>query len=491
MKFSKIFQTLFRFKTLILSLSSCCSVRQSRLLGTSQELHSWVYPANHDVLIPVLLPIHEEGSNPLECGRKINPIAIQTLEALIWTIDEINNKSKLISGVTIGTIVLDTCSSTLKTAERISELFNGEQKKDYIDSIISFITTTVEDHETAVSMLAPMNITTISIEQVNTLLGKEHFNYQIPVPISVTAQSVVTLLSHHHWNFVSLVTSPDEKYIEGADYFRQFAKQHGLCIADDIILPDSSVTGEFRYRSFDGVIRKLKIAKDRGATFIVQWTSISDTHDLLAATKRAVGAGFISVNELKWIGTDSWGNNLDVIKGFEDESKGAIIVAPTFSDTRDFVLHYTTLNFNSRITNPWMEQLFGQLIESCQDGSPDCQILQKEGAPALKYIKTSKVPNVIQATWSVASALKRLHDFVCKDEAGLCSELYHRQDLKYLLNHYIQYTPAPTPDSNLNTFHFTEEGFGNSPVFTWNLKVISNRLKYHRVSLFMSIQNVI
>ncbi|KAG1661660.1 Metabotropic glutamate receptor [Nymphon striatum] len=458
----------------------CVSVRQSRLLGTSEELHSWIYPTDHDVLIPVLLPIHEEGANPLECGKKINPIAIQTLEALIWTIDEINNKSNIIPGVKIGTIVLDTCSSTLKTAERISEVFNSEQKKEYIDSILAFITTTSEDHETAVSMLAPMNITTISIEEVHTLLGKDHFNYQIPVPVSVTAQAVVSLLNEHHWTFVSLITSPDDKYIDGADYFRQFAKQQGICIADDIVLPDSSVTGEFRLRTLDGIIRKLKSAKDRGATFIVQWTSISDTHDLLAATKRAVDVRFISVNELKWIGTDSWSNNLDVIKGFEEESKGVIIVAPTFSDTRDFVLHYTTMDFEAGTMNPWMENLFGQLIESCQAGNPDCQILTLQGAPALKYIKTPKVPNMIQAAWSIAAGLRRLRDVVCKEKVGLCSELYHAQDFKYLFNHYIQNAPAPTPDNNKNTFHFTQEGYGNSPVFTWNLKVISNRLKYHR-----------
>lgn len=434
------------------------------------------------------MPLHEQGSSPTECGPKLSSIAVQSLEALIWTLDEINNQTKTIPGVRVGTIVLDTCSSTLKTAERISELYKDNflvsGKAVDIDSILAFITTTAADHETAASMLAPMNVTTISIAQVGTLLGKEYYNYQVPVPVMVTAQAVVSLLANREWKFVTLVSSHSKNVLDGAEYFRQMAKDHDICLADDVILSEKIVKGEERFKAFDDLVLKLKAAKDRGSMFVVLWTSVADTHELFGAIRRAVNAGLIAQREFNWIGTHTWGRNLNMVRGFEDVTTGAIIVSPAYYDNQRFISHYVRLNFENGLKNPWLEQFWGQVLESCSEGKrSDCQVLPGDSFPRLKYHKTANVPNVIQAAWSIASGFKKLHKFVCKDKDGLCSDLYHRHDLKYLLNHYIQYTPAPSTDNQFGTFHFTDGGYGNSPVLLWNFKTASKQPKYQRVCI--------
>lgn len=72
-----------------------------------------------------LFPIHKKGENGLACGAIQDEDGIQPLEALLFTLDEINADEKILPGIKLGVIVLDTCDNPLYTAEQSLDLLQG------------------------------------------------------------------------------------------------------------------------------------------------------------------------------------------------------------------------------------------------------------------------------------------------------------------------------------------------------------------------------
>ena len=98
----------------------CVGVMVVGLGASSQYL---TYPG--DIMLGGLVPIHKQGEHGLTCGGIQDEDGIQPLEALLFTLDEINADQKLLPNITLGVIVLDTCDSPLHTAEQVVDLLQG------------------------------------------------------------------------------------------------------------------------------------------------------------------------------------------------------------------------------------------------------------------------------------------------------------------------------------------------------------------------------
>ena len=88
--------------------------------STSQYL---TYPG--DIMLGGLVPIHKQGEGSQICGGIQDEDGIQPLEALIFTLDEINANPHLLPNIKLGVIVLDTCDNPLYTAEQSLDLLLG------------------------------------------------------------------------------------------------------------------------------------------------------------------------------------------------------------------------------------------------------------------------------------------------------------------------------------------------------------------------------
>ena len=71
------------------------------------------------------VPIHKQGEGGVACGGIQDEDGMQPLEALLFTLDEINADQKLLPNIKLGVIVLDTCDSPLHTAEQVVDLLQG------------------------------------------------------------------------------------------------------------------------------------------------------------------------------------------------------------------------------------------------------------------------------------------------------------------------------------------------------------------------------
>ena len=90
----------------------------------------------NDLYLIGLFDIHLAG--PLRQGLKCGPIdldagqtnsrrSMQNLEAFLWAIEQVNEDSSLLPGVRLRPLIIDTCSSFLRTNQQLANLLHGSE----------------------------------------------------------------------------------------------------------------------------------------------------------------------------------------------------------------------------------------------------------------------------------------------------------------------------------------------------------------------------
>ena len=77
-----------------------------------------------DVILGGIFPMHEHrgaGHHSLPCGAVKEEKGVQRLEAMLHAIDEINADPRLLPNVSLGALVIDSCSSDTYALEQSME----------------------------------------------------------------------------------------------------------------------------------------------------------------------------------------------------------------------------------------------------------------------------------------------------------------------------------------------------------------------------------
>ncbi|RXG54979.1 Metabotropic glutamate receptor 3 [Armadillidium vulgare] len=127
----------------------------------------------HRVYIMAVFDVHSKGENPIDCGPLIKEQGIHNIEALLYSLRELNKNSSL----KIGAIVFDSCSSKEKLVNEISNLYKGklssslQRKIPSPKNIVSIITGTQgEVLKQLLDITQPYSITTIATRAKQTFL---------------------------------------------------------------------------------------------------------------------------------------------------------------------------------------------------------------------------------------------------------------------------------------------------------------------------------
>jgi hypothetical protein len=88
-----------------------------------------------DVILGGIFPMHEQvsGRSDMPCGAVKEEKGMQRLEAMLYAIDEINNSAELLPNVTLGALIIDSCSS---------DTYALEQSMEFVRSYMNQVTTT-------------------------------------------------------------------------------------------------------------------------------------------------------------------------------------------------------------------------------------------------------------------------------------------------------------------------------------------------------------
>lgn len=76
-----------------------------------------------DIILGGIFPMHEHISENRDypCGQIKEEKGIQRLEAMLFAIDRINNDPRLLKNITLGSVVIDSCSSDTYALEQSME----------------------------------------------------------------------------------------------------------------------------------------------------------------------------------------------------------------------------------------------------------------------------------------------------------------------------------------------------------------------------------
>ncbi|KFM58686.1 hypothetical protein X975_16994, partial [Stegodyphus mimosarum] len=462
----------------------CLSVRQSRLedpyIGMASNDDFIVTSQSDDISIPILLPIHKAGHNPLMCSDEINAQAVQDLEAALWTVDQINRDTEFLPEIRLGVVAIDTCSTPVQITQKLSNYLMDTKKKevDDVSSDLAFVVVGSPDEvHAASSVISALNATLISVNDAIRPKDMTNNRLQVAIPLERKTKATVDTLAYLGWNYVTVIHDRDERSVLMMESFKSLAKESDICLSADL---SPSGLDDFE---MDGLVMNVVAAKKKGARAVVMWTNEHTIRAFLKAVHRAVVAGLISRGDLVIISSGDWIVNLQSFKEFENEATGVIVLKTQQGEVEDFSTYFQRLEPDSNKRNPWFRELWEQRKE-CRDRK-----CETNSAP-VEYIPSSSTVNMIQGLLTISAGLARLRNELCHPEPGLCPKMLQKMLLRQHLFNYIRETASSRLDAKGEMFAFTKQGYGNLPIEIFNFRRAAGKnFVYQKVGTYQNRMN--
>lgn len=402
-----------------------------------------------------LFPVHKKSNDPLiPCGEIQADRGIQRVEAMLFTIDEINRENHLLPGIRLGANIYDTCSR---------DTYALEQSLEYVRASMNTLDASefeCEDGSKAKPVNTPVAVvgviggsySSVSIQVANllrlfkipqisyastsaALSDKTRFEYfarTVP-PDNFQARAMVDIVQHFNWTYVSTVASEGDYGESGIDAFTKEARARNICMAATEKIPHSSTP-----QTFDAVIASLR--KKPNARVIILFLRVEDAKQLLtAAWKQNVTDHFV------WIASDGWGNNQMPVRDNPYVAEGALTIELQTSIVPEFDVYFKNLRPTDNHRNPWFIT-FWEYIHTCKFNASEADFEKVRvctGQEILNpqiYKQESKLQCVYDAVYAMAYALhaylrdhcKRFYDWrVCLKKIRIDGESFYRN---YILN---------------------------------------------------------
>ena len=298
--------------------------------------------ANKDFVIGGLFPVYN--------GTIYASGDLEMLEAMLFTIDRINNDMSLLPNLTIGYDVRDTYNSTLyglEEAIRILRLVGHKYP------LLGF----VGPASTSITLSVAAGLEQIQIPLIGygspsaTLSNKNLFEYFLrTIPsTNLQAHAMVDLISHFGWEYVSVIFNEDDYGTPGSDTFTDRATQQSICIHAKIGIPlleESGTNSDDFITSIKKAVQSLLNSK---ATVVVVFT---DEPTVMALFKELNKTD--STHKLVWIASDRWANSRLVLDSFPEIARGTLGFLPQHvKHIQEFDDYFSQLNDITNIRNPF------------------------------------------------------------------------------------------------------------------------------------------
>ena len=326
------------------------------------------YVRDGDLVLGAVLPVHVFDS-AYPCGFRLRDIsAVQTVEALVYTIDQINNSTDLLPGVQLGFAILDDCAKdttalqeTLKFMPE-SQRYNSKQcemscsnKKD--DEFYDVIGVIGAESTPSTIMIANLlnifQIPQISPSASSDLLTDKKYRYLMRMvpPDSFQVEAILDILKHFNWTYISVAYSEGGYGTKAAENLKQSSGSLGICIGEMVRVSPSD-----NEQMFDAAVQTLNLSKAR---VVVLFADQEELKYLFRAVQRAK-----LLNRFVWIGSDGVAVNIDDLQDFSDVALGALTVSPHTVFVPEFQEHFEKLNPHNTNGNPWISEMW-EFVFNC------------------------------------------------------------------------------------------------------------------------------
>ncbi|KAF7218549.1 extracellular calcium-sensing receptor-like [Nothobranchius furzeri] len=349
----------------------------------------------------------------LEC-ISVNFREFQFAQAMLFAIEEINNSTELLPGVSLGYRIYDSCGSVVRSIAVTLALTNDDNvvsasEKPCNQAVHAIVGQSSSSHSTAVTtIIGPLNIPLIShFATCACLSDKSKYPSFFRTAPSDYYQSraLAHLVKHFGWTWVGAVRSNDDYGNNGMATFTETAQQLGICLEYSVSFFRTDPTAKIQ--------NIINIIKTSTSKVIVAFLSPGDLEVFIQE---------LSLHKLswyQWVGSESWIFDSHIAtldkRHILDGAIGLSIPKSQVSGLREFMLDVKPLNSsNNKLFVEFWETLF-----SCKFKQSQSEKIQKEctGHEDLTGVENgftdmSLMPifnNVYKGVYAVAHAL---HDIL-------------------------------------------------------------------------------
>ena len=405
-----------------------------------------------DIVLGGLFPVHQKGQDGAACGPLNTERGVQRLEAMLFTIDKINQiNSGILPGIKLGCEIFDTCSRGT---------YALEQSLEYIRA--SFSNLDVSDFECDDGSVAKVNNTpraiagvvggsysSVSIQVANLLRlfklpqisyastsadlsDKKRYDYfarTVP-PDGFQAKAMADIVQLFNWTYVSTVASEGDYGQSGIEFFQNEARARNICISTSIKIVSNS-----NMATFDNAIKELY--SKESAYVVVLFLRVEDARHLLAAAKRKGHYG-----RFVWIASDGWGIQDKPVLGNEKVAEGALTIELESIKIPEFDTYFLKRRPSTNDRNPWFRE-YWEVIHKCKFPKRNVHMnasmrncTGREVITKSMYQQETKVQFVYDAVQAFAQAIHQMQRDLCPGTDALCVKMT-KIDGEALLTDYI------------------------------------------------------
>ena len=234
---------------------------------------------NGDIILGGLFPLHTfvPGSDGGECEDGILTKGIQTLEAMLYTIDAINSDPDLLPNITLGYDIRDTCQSEkIGLDESADMVLANDSECCFGNSPLPGVMAVIGPLQSDVSIPIASFFRIFQMPQVSyassssKLNNRNNYRYFFRTfpPTNSQVQAVMDIIVHYKWDHISVIFSHNLYGESLANRLRHLAKVNKMCL--DFVEP---IYNEFTQSDY------LKVAKELMTSYakVVVLFTIDDT----------------------------------------------------------------------------------------------------------------------------------------------------------------------------------------------------------------------
>uniref|UniRef100_A0A1I8I0J7 G_PROTEIN_RECEP_F3_4 domain-containing protein n=1 Tax=Macrostomum lignano TaxID=282301 RepID=A0A1I8I0J7_9PLAT len=447
------------------------------------------------LLIGGLFDVHYSGSVPFSCGRVNGQNGFLLTEVFKYAIESIQTSpifSGKLRGVKVGGIVMDTCSSAVRTDSLVANLHSGsivlrDSSLNRIDpeKVMAYVAASTSEMADQLSRVT--NVVQVPVisyaATMSSLSNKQlypYFSRTVPSDDKV-AYAIVDFLKRYGLTNVQFVLSPGAYGSSGLQSVQRAIANEGICISHTLQVNRTGLTAV----NADQVASEL--LKRPQSTVIVTFLQSNDLAELLGAVSR----NNLTYDRFLFIGTTYWGNSKTVLSKI---TNGRYPRAITFgfetADLTDFERSYLlSKNPTSYASvNPWFNEYYEHLFQCTLSSSSPyyskrCSSSTMSLTDSRNYSQDSLALYVVNAVYSTALGIHTALLRICgPDYNGICSDFYGSGEKRQWVQSGIR-SAVFVDATNLN-FTVNAAGDSNRGYHIYELRTTSSGFFYSSVGAY-------
>ncbi|XP_034460074.1 extracellular calcium-sensing receptor-like [Hippoglossus hippoglossus] len=363
---------------------------------------------------------------PLEC-TSLNFRGFQFAQAMLFAIEEINNTTDLLPGISLGYKIYDTCGSIARSVRVALALANGNDvvsapsatpctKPAQVQAIMG--ETSSSPCMAIATVIGPFHIPMISHFATCACLSDKtkYPSFLRTIPSDYyQSRALAQLVKHFGWSWVGAIRTNDDYGNNGMATFTETARQLGICLEYSVSF--------FRTDPPDKILKIINVIKTSTSKVIVAFLSHLDMDVLIHELSHHNLTGY------QWVGSEGWifDSQTAEMNGHHilDGAIGLSIPKAHVRGMREFILNVKPLNSSSSemFTEFW-EALFSCKFKQSTGNQRECTGHEDLTQVHNSFTDMSLMPifnNVYKGVYAVAHALHSILgcNETCNDKVQL------------------------------------------------------------------------